>query len=621
VEYTAYRLSGEARHWWTAKKVLLIQELGNEEAISWPRFQKEFLQQYFPKILRDAKAREFMDLTQGNMTVAQYAGRFNELARFAPYMVADEENRVRKFEQGLNPRIHNRVVCFEIRNFVDLVNKASIVEESVKKNAMAIVESRKRVAPPLNQNQVGWKRRLNGGIQGVKPFGNTSSSANGTPCPKCQRPHYGPCRVGTNICYRCRQAGHFARDCPKQKGGVAPLQIGNNRKPPTQARVYALTPSEAETENGVVTGTLTLFSGKAIILFDFGATHSFISTKYARRFHISLEPMEVGVVVSTPVGKSVICRRIVMGCPILIEGRTLTANLIVFDMEGFDIILGMDWLSKNHAIIDCHNKEIIFRLPADSEFKFVRTKVDATLQLILATQAKQLLLEGCQIDLACLKELSQEERKMEEIPVVQEFLDVFPEDFPGLSLDREIEFCIDLIPGAAPISKAPYRMAPAELKELKKQIQELLDKGFIRPSVSPWGAPVLFVKKKDGTFRMCIDYRELNKITIKNKYPLPRIDDLFDQLQGARIFSKIDLRSGYHQLKIRGEDISKTAFRTRYGHYEYVVMPFGLANAPVAFMDLMNRVFHDFLDQFVVVFIDDILIYSKSWEEHKDHLR
>jgi hypothetical protein len=177
--------------------------------------------------------------------------------------------------------------------------------------------------------------------------------------------------------------------------------------------------------------------------------------------------MEVGVVVSTLVGKSVICRKIVMGCPIHIEGQTLTANLIVFNMEGFDIILGMDWLSNNHAIIDCHNKEIIFRLTADFEFKFVRTKVDATPQLISATQAKQLLLEGCQVYLTCLKELPQEERKMEEIPVVQEFLDLFPEDFPRLPPDREIEFCIDLILRAAPISKAPYRTAPAELKELK----------------------------------------------------------------------------------------------------------------------------------------------------------
>ncbi|KAL0556468.1 hypothetical protein IC582_004982 [Cucumis melo] len=163
-------------------------------------------------------------------------------------------------------------------------------------------------------------------------------------------------------------------------------------------------------------------------------------------------------------------------------------------------------------------------------------------------------------------------------------------------------------------------MAPAELKELKVQLQELLDKGFIRPSVSAWGAPVLFVKKKDGSMRLCIDYRELNKVTVKNRYPLPRIDDLFDQLQGATIFYKIDLRSGYHQLRIRDSDIPKTAFRSRYGHYEFIGMSFGLSNAPAIFMDLMNRVFKDFLDAFVIVFIDDILIYSKTEAEHEDHL-
>ncbi|KAA0060847.1 pol protein [Cucumis melo var. makuwa] len=164
-------------------------------------------------------------------------------------------------------------------------------------------------------------------------------------------------------------------------------------------------------------------------------------------------------------------------------------------------------------------------------------------------------------------------------------------------------------------------MAPAELKELKVQLQELLDKGFIRPSVSPWGAPVLFVKKKDGSMRVCIDYRELNKVTVKNRYPLPRIDDLFDQLQGATVFSKIDLRSGYHQLRIKDEDVPKTAFRSRYGHYEFIVMSFGLTNAPAVFMDLMNRVFREFLDTFVIVFIDDILIYSKTEAEHEEHLR
>ncbi|KAL0373921.1 UNVERIFIED_CONTAM: Transposon Ty3-G Gag-Pol polyprotein [Sesamum radiatum] len=186
---------------------------------------------------------------------------------------------------------------------------------------------------------------------------------------------------------------------------------------------------------------------------------------------------------------------------------------------------------------------------------------------------------------------------------------------------REIELEINLIPGAPPISKAPYRMAPAELGELKTQLQELLDKKQVRPSVSPWVTLVLFIKKKDGSLRLSIDYRELNKVTIENKYSLPRIDDLFDQLKGAKVFSKIDLRSWYHQLKINADDISKTAFRTRYGHYEFLVMPFGLTNAPAAFMDLMNRVFKQHLDKFILVFIDDILVYSPSEQEHEEHLR
>ncbi|KAL8135107.1 hypothetical protein AgCh_009943 [Apium graveolens] len=196
---------------------------------------------------------------------------------------------------------------------------------------------------------------------------------------------------------------------------------------------------------------------------------------------------------------------------------------------------------------------------------------------------------------------------------------VVAEDLPGLPPDREIEFSIDLIPGAELVSKAPYRMAPMEMKELAKQLQELLDNGVIRPSISPWGAPVLFVKKKDGSMRLCIDYRELNKLTIKNKYPLPCIYDLFDQLKGVYYFSKIDLWSGYHQLKIKPEDILKTAFRTRYGHYEFLVMSFGLTNVPAAFMALMNRVYKEYLNKFLIVFIDDILIYSKNREDHATH--
>ncbi|GJV92578.1 putative reverse transcriptase domain-containing protein [Tanacetum coccineum] len=218
-------------------------------------------------------------------------------------------------------------------------------------------------------------------------------------------------------------------------------------------------------------------------------------------------------------------------------------------------------------------------------------------------------------------EKKSDEKRLDDILVVREFLEVFPEDLPGLPPVCQVEFQIDLIPGAAPLARAPYRLAPSEMQELSNQLQELADRGFIRPSTSPWGAPVLFVKKKDGSFRMCIDYRELNKLTVKNHYPLPRINDLFDQLQGSSVYSKIDLRSGYHKLRVRDEDIPKTAFKTRYGHYEFQVMPFGLTNAPAVFMDLMNRVCKPYLDKFVIVFIDDILIYSRNKEEHANHLR
>nr|GEX55209.1 putative reverse transcriptase domain-containing protein [Tanacetum cinerariifolium] len=214
-----------------------------------------------------------------------------------------------------------------------------------------------------------------------------------------------------------------------------------------------------------------------------------------------------------------------------------------------------------------------------------------------------------------------DEKRLDDIRVVQDFPKIFPDDLSSLPPVREIEFRIDLIPGALPVVKSPYRLALSEMLELSNQLKELQEKGFIQPSHSPWGAPLLFVKKKDGAMRMCIDYRELNKLTIKNRYPLPIINDLFDQLQGACCFSKIDLRSGYHQLRVREEDIPKTAFKTRYRHFEFIVMPFGLTNAPAIFMDLINRVSKPYLNKFIIVFIEDILIYSKSEEEHEVHLK
>jgi hypothetical protein len=282
-----------------------------------------------------------------------------------------------------------------------------------------------------------------------------------------------------------------------------------------------------------------------------------------------------------------------------IMGREFWSMPIVLEESSIDLILGMSWLRKSKAVIHCAWRTIEFTSPNGEKFEVMITITPSTRPAIYLVDGKFVGRNIC---------------------VVREFSDVFLEELPRMPPDREVEFVIDLLPGIAPISKRPYRMSVEELKELKKQLTELQEAGYIRPSSSPWGAPVLIVQKKDGSQRMCVDYRSLNDVTIKNKYPLPRIEDLFDQMRGVRVFSKIDLRLGYHQMKIRPSDILKTTFSTRYGLYEFMVMSFGLTNAPTYFMNLMNKVFMEYLDKFVVVFIDDILIYSKNDSDHEEHL-
>jgi hypothetical protein len=284
---------------------------------------------------------------------------------------------------------------------------------------------------------------------------------------------------------------------------------------------------------------------------------------------------------------------------------------VCLPLKHMDVIFGMDWMLTFGVNINCLTKNVTFSKPV--------AKIGG--KFLTAEQAYKSLDDEASVFMmfASLKESS--DKGVGDLPVVQEFPEVFPDDITKLPPEREVEFAIDLVPRTSPISIAPYRMSASELGELKQQLEELLEKQFIRPSVSPWGAPVLLVKKKDGSMRLCVDYRQLNKVTIKNRYPLPRIDDLMDQLVFAEVFNKIDLRSGYLQIRVKAEDISKTAFRTRYGHNEYFVLPFGVSNAPGVFMEYMNRIFHPFLDRIVVVFIDDILVYSKSDEEHAEHLR
>jgi hypothetical protein len=272
--------------------------------------------------------------------------------------------------------------------------------------------------------------------------------------------------------------------------------------------------------------------------------------------------------------------------------------LISLNLEGIDILLGMDWMTRHRVSLDIFSRAVEIDSPENGHTILYLPQQEYISSCVYA-------IEGI---------------KLEDIPVVCEYPDIFSDDLPGMPPDRDVEFVIELQPGTAPISKRPYCMPPNELAELKFQLQELLDKSYIHPSASPWGCPAPFVKKKNHSLRLCVDYRPLNAVTIKNKYPLPRIDILFDQLAGAKVFSKIDLRFGYHQIKIKPSDIPKIAFSTRYGLYEYLVMSFCLTNAPAYFMYLMNSVFMPELDKFVMVFIDDILIYSKNLEDHAGHL-
>ncbi|WVZ93956.1 hypothetical protein U9M48_039905 [Paspalum notatum var. saurae] len=343
----------------------------------------------------------------------------------------------------------------------------------------------------------------------------------------------------------------------------------------------------AEAPN-VVLGTFKVNSNPATILFDTGATHSFITRLYAEKHNIHISSIKRPMIISSP-GEKINASSICSMVDIIIRGKKFCTGLLVIDFMDIDIILGMDTLEKWGVKIDCAQRTVHLAASDSQEVEISASSPSGYLHQM-------------------------EARPTDGIRIVCDYPDVFLDKLPGMPPDRDIEFLIELLPCTAPIAIRQYRMAPIEHEEVKKNTDELLAKGYIRP--------ILLVEKKDTDVKkMCVDYRALNKVTIKNKYPLPRIDDFFDQLQGACVFSKIDLRSSYHQLKIRPSDISKTAFTTKYGLYEYTVMSFGLTNAPAYFMQLTNSVFMDYLDKFVVVFIDDILIYSKTEAKHEEHLR
>jgi hypothetical protein len=351
-----------------------------------------------------------------------------------------------------------------------------------------------------------------------------------------------------------------------------------------QGRVNFTTLAELPDGAPVMSGTFSICHKPVVTLFDSGATHSFISNNCGTRIGLDLCPTQGSYMISTPGGK-ITSNQMVRSVPIQLSSKVIKTDLVLLNLKGIDVILGTNWMTEYRVLLDISSRVIEINSPHQGA---------TTLYL-----PQQEYLHSCTYAITNIK--------VKDIPVVCEYPDVFPDDLPRMPPDRDIEFIIELQPGTAPITKRPYRMPPNELAELKIQLQDLLDKGFICPSASPWGCPALFVKKKDNSLRLCADYRPLNAVTIKNKYSLPRIDILFDQLD--------------HQIKIKPCDIPKMAFSTRYGLYEYLVMSFGLTNAPAYFMYLMNSVFMPELDKFVVVFIDNILIYSKTKEGHANHIR
>ncbi|GKB40371.1 putative reverse transcriptase domain-containing protein, partial [Tanacetum coccineum] len=614
-------------------------------AMSWNDFTALLVEEFCPSNEMERLENKFWNHKMIRANHAGYTDRFHELAKLVPHLVTPEFARIKRYMAGLALEIRGMLKATQPATIQSAILKAGILTNEAVSNGTLTKgsEKRKSMDEPAKVGGSGRDvKKAKGGTNFVAAAPSRDGYAGSQPwCAKCRTHHHD--KANCRVCFNCQRPSYFARDCrsptipaalvnavdarPNQRAcyecgdpnhlrNVYPklnresgqsgnqLALGwhrNDRSGGNQVRGRTYNESmnvvEAAKDSSVITGTFSLNDHFATVLFDSGADFSFISTKLAPILNMKPSIVNPGYVIEIANGKKVKVDRIIRGCKLELGSSLFTIDLIPLGHGTFDVIVGMDWLSHNKGVIICHEKVV--------EIPFVDGE-------ILRVNG-----EHVEESTKALKNAKVDKPKISDISVVREFVEVFLDDLKGLPPQRQVKFRIELIPGATPVAKSPYRLAPSEMQELSEQLKELQDKGFIRPSHSPWGAPVLFVKKKDGSMRMCFDYHELNKLTMKNRYPLPRIDDLFDQLQGARYFSKIDLRPGYHQLRVHEDDILKTAFQTRYGHFEFTVMPFGLTNAPAIFIDLMNRVCKPYLDKFVIVFIDDILIYSKTKEDHK----
>ncbi|GJV70303.1 putative reverse transcriptase domain-containing protein [Tanacetum coccineum] len=548
---------------------------------------------------------ELWNLVVKGTDIAGYTQRFPELTLPCPRMVLEEDDKIKRYIWGLPDNVQGSVTSSKLVRLQDAIRMASsLMDQKVRTYAARSAKNKRKLDNNPRDNRAQpppFKRQNIGGQNVARAYTARSNKKHGYArslpyCNKCKLHHEGQCTVK---CNNCNKVGHMARDC---KAVVATQAL---RAPvPTQRVVtyfgcggqghYKSDCPKMESQNrGNKSGNAEA-RGRAYAIKGGDANPD------------SKAVTDVSYAVELADGRVAETNTILRGYTLGFLGHPFNIDLMSVKLGSFDVIVGMDWLSIYHAVIVCDEK--VMRIPYGNEvLEIQRDRCSggnkSRLSIISCPKTQKYINKGCLVFLAQVtknetKDKS-EGKQLENVPIVQDFPEVFPKDLPGLPQTRQVEFQIDLALGVAPVARAPYRLAPSKMQELSAKLQELSDKGFIRPSSSPWGARVLFVKKKDGSFQMCINYRELNKLTVKNRYPLLRIDDLFDELQRSNVYSKIDLRSGYHQLRVREEEIPKTTFRTRYGHYEFQVMPFGLTNAPTIFMDLMNR----------------------SKEEHEEHLK
>nr|GEV32432.1 putative reverse transcriptase domain-containing protein [Tanacetum cinerariifolium] len=528
---------------------------------------------------------------------------------------------VDKYISGLPDNIHGNVMSVRAKTLDETIELANdLMDQKLRTYAERQNDNKRKADDSLRNNhqQQPHKKQNVARAYTAGPGEKKAYTRNLPLCTNCNYHHtrqcapkcnncrkYGhatrDCRVNVNnnnknnwvqntcTCFECGELGNFKKNCPKLNGNA-------DENGGAQGKAYVLGGEDSNPEPNTVMGTFLLNNCYALILFDMGADMSFVPTTFSALLNIAPTALDNNYDVELADGKIIGVNTIFRGCTLDFLNHPFNIDLMPVPLGSFDAIIGMDWFRKYHAVIVCdekivcvsfRNKTLIFQGKRNDQVH------ESGLNIISYVKAQKYLSKGCDVFLAHITTMEakgkSEGKRLEDVPIVRDFPKVFPVDLPGIPPARQVEFQIDLVPGVAPVAQALYQLAPSEKKELVEQLQELSDKVFIRPSSSPWGALVLFAKKKDESFCMCIDYHEMNKLTVENRYPLPRIDDLFDQLQGSSVYSKIDLRLGYHQLRVHEEEVLKTTFRTRYGHYKFQVMPFGLTNAPAVFMDLMNR--------------------------------